>query len=80
MDSWAESDITYPSQNADTPNKEEPPEEMQAAGFAPSYIDKGGNLIIGDPLTAQHMNFILCDIYQKYRDLLERVEALEAAQ
>lgn len=77
MNSWAENNISYPSLNADTPNKEIPPEEMQASGFVPTYMDKGGNLVIGDPLTAQHMNFILYDLYQKYTAALARIEALE---
>lgn len=80
MDSWAESDITYPSLNADTPNKAEPPAEMQAAGFVPTYMDKGGNLVIGDPLTAQHVNYIFWDLYRKYKDALARIAALEGGQ
>ena len=80
MDSWAESDISYPSLNADTPNKSETPAEMQAAGFAPTYMDKAGNLVIGDPLTAQHMNFLLCDLYRKYKDALARIAVLEGGQ
>ncbi|WFZ22196.1 phosphoglycolate phosphatase [Citrobacter portucalensis] len=80
MDSWAENDISYPSLNADTPNKEEPPAEMQASGFVPTYMDKGGNLVIGDPLTAQHMNYLLCDLYRKYTAALARIETLEGGQ
>ncbi|WP_454889515.1 phosphoglycolate phosphatase [Serratia quinivorans] len=77
MDSWAESDISYPSQNAETPNKQEPSQEMQATGFVPTYIDTAGNLVIGDAITAQHMNFILCDLFRKYRALLQRVATVE---
>lgn len=77
MDSWAESDISYPSQNADTPNKQEPSQEMQATGFVPTYIDAAGNLVIGDAITAQHMNFILCDLFRKYKALEKRLKALE---
>lgn len=77
MDSWAESDVSYPSQYADTPNKGAPPEEMQSVGWVPTYMDKAGNLVTGDALTAQHMNYILCDLYRKYKDALARIEALE---
>lgn len=77
MDSWAATDKSYPSFNADTPNKQEPSPEMQAVGFVPTYMDKGGNLVVGDPLTAQHVNFILCDLYQKYAAALARIDELE---
>ncbi|WP_233496393.1 phosphoglycolate phosphatase [Serratia marcescens] len=77
MDSWAESDIFYPSQNAETPNKQEPSQEMQATGFVPTYIDAAGNLVIGDAITAQHINFILCELFRRYRELQQRLAALE---
>ncbi|CNH53532.1 hypothetical protein [Yersinia pekkanenii] len=77
MDSWAEDDVTYPSNNADVPNKTEPKQELQATGFAPTYIDSGGNLVIGDGVTAQHMNYIICDLYRKYRELRDRIQVLE---
>lgn len=77
MDSWAENDTTYPSLNADTPNKAEPPEEMQSVGFVPTYIDVAGNLVTGDALTAQHINFILNDLYRKYSAALARIAELE---
>lgn len=80
MDSWAASDTSYPSFNADTPNKQEPPTEMQATGFVPTYMDKGGNLVIGDPLTAQHINFMFYDLYQKYTAALARIDELEGGQ
>ena len=80
MDSWAEDDVTYPSLNADTPNKQEPAQEMQASGFVPTYMDKGGNLVVGDALTAQHMNYLLCDLYRKYTAALARIQALESGQ
>lgn len=79
MDSWAENDVTYPSLNADTPNKAEPPEEMQATGFVPTYFDVAGNLVAGDALTAQHINFILNDLYRKYRAALAKIAELEGS-
>lgn len=80
MDSWAESDVSYPSLNADTPNKQEPPQEMQTSGLVPTYMDKAGNLVIGDALTAQHMNYLLWDLYRKYSAALLRIEQLEGGQ
>ncbi|HIC8437252.1 TPA: phosphoglycolate phosphatase [Citrobacter braakii] len=76
MDSWANSDKTYAGQGgADIPNKQQPSQEKQATGFAPTYIDIQGNLVIGDGITAQEINFILHDLYAKYQALLVRVNA-----
>ncbi|HEE9910236.1 TPA: phosphoglycolate phosphatase [Citrobacter braakii] len=73
MDSWANTDKTYPGQGgADIPNKQQPSQEKQATGFAPTYIDVQGNLVIGDGLTAQEINYILNDLYDKYKALLAR--------
>lgn len=77
MDSWAASDTTYPSQNADTPNKEAPTDEMVAVGFAPTYLDKNGNLVVGDPLTAQHINYLFNDLYSKLSAAQARIAELE---
>lgn len=75
MDSWAATDVTYDGPNGATiPGKEEPLAEMQAVGFVPTYFDINGNVVFGDGLTAQHMNFILNDLYAKYTALLARVE------
>lgn len=74
MDSWAATDATYTGpNNATIPGKEEPPAEMQATGFVPTYFDINGNIVFGDGLTAQHMNYILNDLYTKYTALLARV-------
>ncbi|BBR58922.1 phosphoglycolate phosphatase [Klebsiella sp. WP4-W18-ESBL-05] len=76
MDSWADTDKTYPGlDNAEIPNREEPSQELQATGFAPTYIDEQGNLVLGDGMTAQAMNFILHDLYAKYKALLARANA-----
>lgn len=48
---------------------------MQATGFAPTYFDVNGNLVFGDGISAQVMNYILNDLYKKYQELLARVEA-----
>lgn len=74
MDSWADTDKTYSgSGGADIPNKQEPSQEKQATGFAPTYFDATGNLVFGDGITAQEINFILNDLYAKYKALLARV-------
>ncbi|HED1541881.1 TPA: phosphoglycolate phosphatase [Kluyvera cryocrescens] len=76
MDSWADTDKTYPGPGgAEIPNRQEPSPEKQATGFAPTYIDDQGNLVIGDGMTAQEVNFILHDLYSKYKALLARVDA-----
>lgn len=80
MDSWAATDTSYPSQYADTPNKAAPPDEMQAVGWVPTYIDAAGNLVTGDALTAQHINFILNDLYSKYSAALARIEQLQGGE
>lgn len=73
MDSWAATDKVYAGHGgADIPNKEEPSQEKQATGFAPTYFDAQGNLVFGDGISAQEMNFILNDLYAKYKALLER--------
>ena len=48
---------------------------MQSTGFAPTYFDANGNLVFGDGISAQVMNYILNDLYKKYQELLARVEA-----
>ncbi len=73
MDSWANTDKTYLAQGgAQVPNKEAPSQELQATGFAPTYFDANGNLVFGDGISAQVMNYILNDLYQKYSALLVR--------
>lgn len=76
MDSWANTDKIYLGKGgADIPNKQEPSQERQATGFSPTYFDVNGNLVFGDGITAQEMNFILNDLYAKYKTLLARVNA-----
>ncbi|QFH71476.1 phosphoglycolate phosphatase [Enterobacter sp. E76] len=73
MDSWAATDKAYSGQGgADIPNKQEPSQEKQATGFAPTYFDAQGNLVFGDGISAQEMNYILNDLYAKYQALLVR--------
>lgn len=76
MDSWADTDKTYSGQGGtQIPNKQEPSQELQVTGFAPTYFDERGNLVFGDGISAQVMNFILNDLYKKYSDLLARVNS-----
>lgn len=76
MDSWAATDVTYTGENnATIPNKAEPSTEMQASGFVPTYFDENGNLVFGDGVSAQHMNFILNDLYQQLAALQARLNA-----
>lgn len=77
MDSWAATDTTYPSKNADTPNKDVPTDEMIAVGFVPTYLDRNGNLVVGDALTAQHINYLFYDLYSKLAAAQKRIAELE---
>ena len=77
MDSWASTEKTYAGQGgADIPNKQEPSEEMQATGFAPTYFDVNGNLVFGDGISAQVMNYILNDLYKKYQELSQKTRLI----
>lgn len=76
MDSWAANDVNYTGVNSATiPNKAEPSTELQASGFVPTYFDANGNLVFGDGVSAQHMNYILNDLYQQIATLTARLNA-----
>lgn len=52
-------------------NKVRPPDEIFATGFKPPVKNADGSVTKGDPLSANHLNYILNDIYA-------RIAALEA--
>lgn len=62
MDSFASKDIQYPDGQ---PNKVVVPAEIQESGFKPPVRASNGELILGDALSANHLNYILNDIYNK---------------
>lgn len=62
MDSFANVDVNYPDGQT---NKTVVPAEIQARGFKPPIRTATGELEKGDNLAANHLNFILNDIYNK---------------
>lgn len=52
-------------------NKVRPPDEIFATGFKPPVKNPDGSVTKGDPLAANHLNYILNDLYA-------RIAALEA--
>lgn len=63
MDSFANVDVNYPDGQT---NKTVVPAEIQARGFKPPVRTASGELVKGDNLAANHLNFILNDIYNKF--------------
>ncbi|AEX65695.1 hypothetical protein DIBBI_gp27 [Xanthomonas phage vB_XveM_DIBBI] len=64
MDSFANVDVNYPDGQT---NKTVVPAEIQARGFKPPIRTATGELEKGDNLAANHLNFILNDIYNKLK-------------
>ncbi|EHL2428951.1 hypothetical protein KDF27_002327 [Salmonella enterica] len=76
--SWAETEKTYAAADGNIPNRQQPGDEIVAAGFAPTFIDLGKQLVIGDALTAQHINWLFCDLYRMYRGVTVSGDTLTA--
>jgi len=64
MDSFASKDIQYPDGQ---PNKVVVPAEIQESGFKPPVRASNGELILGDALSANHLNYILNDLYNQLK-------------
>lgn len=62
MDSFASQDRVYDDGQE---NKVAIPEEIQQFGFKPPVRLASGELTVGDSLTANHLNFLLNDLYSK---------------
>lgn len=62
MDSFANTDVDYPDGQS---NRVVVPAEIQARGFKPPVRTASGELEKGDSLAANHLNYILNDIYKK---------------
>lgn len=63
MNHFATIDRVYPMRGNKAASKKQPPTQTQADGFKPTYIDKGGALVKGDPVDAAELNFIFNDLY-----------------
>ncbi|WP_158782513.1 phosphoglycolate phosphatase [Pantoea sp. BAV 3049] len=66
--SFSDTDVTYPDGQS---NRVRPPDEIFSAGFKPPVKNSDGTVQKGDVLAANHLNYILHDLYA-------RIAALEA--
>jgi hypothetical protein len=74
--SFAATDVTY----ADGQNNKEPvPDEILASGFVPPVRMPDGSISVGSKLAANHLNYLLNDLYAQIADLQSRVNNLEGA-
>lgn len=64
--SFAANDVTYSDGQE---NRVRPPDEIFANGFKPPVRNPDGSVSKGDPLAANHLNYILNDIYARLNDL-----------
>lgn len=71
MDSFANSDITYDDGQL---NREPVPEEIVVYGFKPPIRLPDGSIQEGDYLSANHLNYLLNDIYKKIKSSLAVIE------
>jgi len=75
MDSFAAQDLQFDDgQN----NKESIPDEIQQYGFRPPVRAQDGTIISGHKLAAQHLNYIINDLYSKNASLEARIAQLES--
>lgn len=75
MDSFAAKDLKFDDgQN----NKEVLPDEIQQYGFRPPVRAQDGTIIAGHKLAAQHLNYIINELYKKIADQEIRIAQLEA--
>lgn len=74
---FAEQNMQYPDgQN----NKEPIPPEILLRGFAPPYKTPDGQIVAGDKLAANHLNYILNAFSAKINELEQELAALKAAK
>lgn len=72
MDSFANSNITYDDGQL---NREPVPEEIVVYGFKPPIRLPDGSIQEGDYLSANHLNYILNDLYKQLSNSLVVVES-----
>ncbi|EEV9286097.1 phosphoglycolate phosphatase [Escherichia coli] len=76
LDSFAAQNLTFSDgQN----NKEAIPEEIVEYGFKPPVRAADGSIQVGDKLAANHLNYLLNDLYSQISDLKARVAVLEGS-
>ncbi|HBQ0466444.1 TPA: phosphoglycolate phosphatase [Klebsiella aerogenes] len=74
LNSFAAQDLKYSDgQN----NKETIPDEIVEYGFKPPVRAADGSVQVGDKLTANHLNWLLNDLYNQIQELKARVSSLE---
>lgn len=70
MDSFAAQDLQFDDgQN----NKEPIPDEIQQYGWRPPVRAQDGSIIAGHKLTANHLNYIINDLYAQLAELKSKV-------
>ncbi|WP_375601072.1 phosphoglycolate phosphatase [Klebsiella aerogenes] len=76
LNSFAAQDLKYSDgQN----NKETIPDEIVEYGFKPPVRAADGTVQVGDKLTANHLNYLLNDLYSQISELKSRVSTLEGS-
>ncbi|HDU5651433.1 TPA: phosphoglycolate phosphatase [Klebsiella aerogenes] len=76
LNSFAAQDLKYSDgQN----NKETIPDEIVEYGFKPPVRAADGTVQGGDKLTANHLNYLLNDLYSQISELKSRVSTLEGS-
>lgn len=76
LNSFAAQDLKYSDgQN----NKEAIPDEIVEYGFKPPVRAADGTVQVGDKLTANHLNYLLNDLYSQISELKSRISTLEGS-
>lgn len=75
IQSFADNNVQYPDLQ---PNKAALPDEIIANGFKPPIITQNGTVQYGDPLSAQHLNYLLNEIFNRLKNIEDRLSTLEA--
>ncbi|MET5573161.1 phosphoglycolate phosphatase [Klebsiella aerogenes] len=76
LNSFAAQDLKYSDgQN----NKETIPDEIVEYGFKPPVRAADGTVQVGDKLTANHLNYLLNDLYSQISELKSRISTLEGS-
>lgn len=74
IESFASNDVQYSDLQT---NKSPVPDEILANGFKPPIVTPNGTIQYGDPLAAQHLNYLLNEIFNRLTSIENRLTALE---